>query len=71
MQRQAVESSTLRSAGYDAPSRTLEIEFQNGHVYRYFGVPRSVYDSLMAASSKGQYFNQCVKAVYAFEKVQD
>jgi hypothetical protein len=70
MQRQAVESSTLRSAGYDAAKRTLEIEFQNSHVYRYFGVPQSVYDSLIAASSKGQYFNQCIKGIFAFEKIE-
>ena len=54
--RQGVESTSLASVGYDLASRTLEVEFHKGGVYRYFGVPSSVHESLMKAPSKGRFF---------------
>jgi KTSC domain len=33
MQRAFVESTTLRSAGHDAQTAVLELQFQNGAVY--------------------------------------
>jgi hypothetical protein len=35
MDRQRVNSSNLRSVGYDEEESVLEIEFQAGPVYRY------------------------------------
>jgi hypothetical protein len=64
MQRQPVTSSNLRSVGYDPDSRTLEIEFQTGRVWRYANVPPSVYSTLMAADSKGSYFNSCIRDAF-------
>jgi hypothetical protein len=64
MQRQPVTSSNLRSVGYDPDSRTQEIEFQTGRVWRYSNVPRSVYSALLAADSKGSYFNSCIRDAY-------
>jgi hypothetical protein len=40
IERTPVRSSALRSVGDDQEQRTLEIEFTNGAVYQYFGVPR-------------------------------
>ncbi len=61
MERTPVASSNLASVGYDETSSTLEIEFRKSGVYQYFGVPQEVYDSLMAAGSKGTYFDQSIK----------
>jgi len=70
MKREPVESSNLASVGYDESSSTLEIEFRHGSIYQYFGVPLSVYQGLMNASSKGQYFDQRVKkAGYPYARV--
>jgi hypothetical protein len=57
MRRKAVDSSTMRSVGYEARSRILEIEFNSGAVYQYVGVPARTYQQLLAAESKGRYFN--------------
>jgi hypothetical protein len=55
-----VDSSLIRSVGYDLPNSVLEIEFvERGRVYHYFDVPLSVYSELMAAGSKGAYFRDC------------
>ena len=37
-------------------------------VYRYFDVPYSVAEELMSAQSKGGYFNEHVRDMYAFEE---
>lgn len=70
MERTPVESSLVASVGYDPAKSTLEIEFQSGRVYRYFRVPKSVYDDLMKAESKGSYFNANIKGGYSYAKVR-
>ena len=64
-----VESSNIKSIGFDEDSSTLEIEFLSGTVYQYFDVPFPVYEGLMEAGSKGQYFAQNIKGQYRFVKV--
>lgn len=69
MKRTPVDSSNISSIGYDEDSNTLEIEFHSGAVYQYFDVPMNVYQAIMEASSKGQYFAQNIKGYYRFVKV--
>jgi len=69
MMRQPVSSSNLRSVGYDPATRTLEIEFHSGGIYRYVGVPEAVYWGLMGAASKGSYFADFIKGIYRFVKI--
>ena len=56
-----VESATLVAIGYDETQEMLELEFRSHAVYRYFGVPGSVYEALLAAPSKGGYFNGAIR----------
>jgi hypothetical protein len=58
-----VVSSNLKAAGWvsGAWTEVLEIEFKSGSLYAYTGVPKSVYDGLIAAPSKGKYFHVHVK----------
>jgi KTSC domain len=65
----AVESSTLATVGYDESRDLLELEFRSGAVYRYFGVPAAVHELLLAATSKGTYFNQGIRRHYQFVRV--
>jgi hypothetical protein len=59
MERQAVSSRAIRSIGYQAD--TLEIEFVDGDVYRYFLVPRRLFVEFMQAESKGAFFNERIR----------
>ncbi|MGL3104427.1 KTSC domain-containing protein [Bradyrhizobium sp. BR 1432] len=59
--RTPVRSATLVSVGYDETKQLLEIEFQKNSVYQYSGVPKSVYKQLMAASSKGRFFDRRIR----------
>ena len=69
MRRRAVESSVIRSVGYEQATAILEIEFQTDRKYRYFAVPRSIYQGLMAAPSAGTYFNQHIRDRYPDERI--
>lgn len=69
MQRKPVQSSDLRSVGYDAATQTLEIEFNSGGIYQYYGVPAAVYQGLMSAASHGQYFHAHIKDVYRVSRI--
>jgi hypothetical protein len=68
MERTPVTSSNISSIGYDADSQILEIEFNNGSVYEYSGVPEGEHAGLMNADSKGTYFNANIKKRYPFSK---
>jgi len=69
MNRDAVSSSNIMSAGYDAGSETLEIEFKDGTVYQYYNVSEHLYEQFQSASSKGQFFNVYIKNAVPFSRV--
>ncbi len=70
MEMISVSSSNLAAVGYDHDSATLRIEFLNGGIYDYSGVPSDVHEALMSAGSKGQFFDQNIKkGGYPFSKL--
>jgi hypothetical protein len=66
--RQPVESSCLASVGYAPELRTLEVEFCNGLVYRYYDVGPLTYDNLVRSESKGRYLNQAIKGHHRYAR---
>ena len=72
MERQPVASSLIRSVGYDFLGSVLEIEMgEPSRLYTFYDVPFSVYDELLEAPSKGQYFNDFIRDLYAYEVAHD
>jgi hypothetical protein len=69
MERTPVSSSNISAIGYDADSQVLEIEFTNGAVYSYSGVPLGEYEAFMNADSKGKYLHANIKNRYSFMKL--
>ena len=61
MKRENVESSVLKSVGYDKDKKVLEIELVNNAIYEYYKVPVSEYTNLMKSSSLGEYYNKRIK----------
>jgi hypothetical protein len=53
MERTPVKSECLKSVGYDARRRILEVEIVNGAIYDYFKVPLWEYKRFLDAESKG------------------
>jgi hypothetical protein len=69
MQRKRVNSSKLRSVGYDESTRTLEIEMSNGEVFQYGGVYPEVYRRLMAAPNPSAFFDDKIAEEYTPKRV--
>ncbi len=70
MERLPVQSSNIYSIGYDPVSQTLEVEFNNGSIYQYYGVPEFIYEDFMNADSKGSYLDHYIKkASYAYSQI--
>ena len=69
MERIPVDSSNINSVGYDPQSETLEIEFHSGGIYQYSGVPEHVYEQMIEASSKGQFFHAYIRDQYPYSRV--
>ena len=70
MRREPVSSSSIAAIGYDARSETLEVEFVSGRIYRYRSVEADVYEDFRVASSKGTYFNECIRDAYPCERLR-
>ena len=63
---QYLNSSAIHAVSYNAATGTLTVQFtSSGQWYDYFNVPESVYQRLLAASSKGRYFNDYIRDQYA------
>jgi hypothetical protein len=69
VKRLAVSSRSVAAVGWDASSRTLEVEFTSGRVYRYFDVPEIVYHGLVRAKSIGRFLNERIRDRYRFEEL--
>jgi hypothetical protein len=65
-----VDSSLIRSVTYGSDA-TLTVYFHSGAVYRYFTVPRAILDALLAAQSKGTYFNRHIRNDFPCRRVVD
>jgi len=70
MDRTPVNSSDIRSIGYDPQLAILEVEFISGGIYQYLNVPEHLYRGLMNAASKGQFLNNYIKYSYRYQKVR-
>lgn len=69
-----VDSTNVAAVGWTFRlrtfTRTLIVQFHNGSVYEYFGVPRSVYKDFLLTPTPGKYLYSNVKGRYDFERVQ-
>lgn len=64
-----VKSSALVAVGYDDESELLQLDFGSCEIYQYFAVPVGKYQALLAAESKGSYFNQAIRGRYPFVRI--
>lgn len=59
-----VNSAAMLAVGYDDRAMQMQITFQQGDTYTFCGVPRGVFEGLLAAASKGSYYNDHIKDRY-------
>jgi hypothetical protein len=70
MKRTPVQSSNLKNVGFDPRTKTLEIGFRSGRVYRYTGVSAQRHKALMAAPSKGKYHWKAIRNNLPYVRVK-
>ena len=61
-------SKTLAAAVYDASQARLQLDFRDGSRYVYSRVPPDLFRGLLAATSKGRFFNQHIRRVLPYSK---
>ena len=65
-----VNSSTVEAIGYDSATLELHVRFlRTGITYSYYAVEEWRFKELMAADSKGIYFNESIKPNYQCAKL--
>ena len=64
-----IESSHMKSVGYDRETEIMYIEFGNNQVYQYLDVQENVYNNLKNASSPGAFFMSSVKKYYQSSRI--
>ena len=57
-------SSFIVSIGYDITRKMMFVEFKSGSIFAYKRIPKAIHNGLIAASSKGNFFNNNVRNVY-------
>lgn len=67
--RKRVESSSIKSIGYNKKTRTLEVEFTSGRICAYAEVRPKAYEKLMKAESIGSHFYYHVRDSYEWAYV--
>ncbi len=67
-QMHPVESSAVARIGYDAEAEEAYVEYLEGDLYAYEGVPVDVFEQLANADSKGTFVNAVIKR-YPFRRV--
>ena len=66
-----VQSTTLASVGYGMDRSLLEVRFQDGGLYRFQDVPPHYFEELLAARSKGAYFNTHIRKHFDYQRVDE
>ena len=61
IKRVPVDSSNIQEIGYDKSTRTMEIKFKNGRIYRYRPITLEGYNSFLRSKSKGEFFHKNIK----------
>lgn len=69
MDRKNIESSTIRSIGYDPNNSVLEIEFNSGAVWQYFDFPESLWYEFEGSESQGKFFHREIKNQFSESQV--
>jgi hypothetical protein len=64
MERKSLQGARFRSAGYDERQRLLEVEFANGDVKVYQGVPAEVARRFFSAPNPGAYWEDRIADEY-------
>jgi len=64
-----IKSSNLKKSEYDTETKTLMVEFNNGHKYEYYDVPHQVFVQMRMNESQGKFFSSKISKTYKYKKI--
>ena len=64
-----VSSSNIASIGYSEGNQEVYVQFLNGSIYVYKGVPQHEFENLRDSPSLGSYLHRNYKNVYSYERI--
>jgi KTSC domain len=64
------DSDHIDQTRYNDMEHTMDIQFQNGSIYRHFGVPPLEYKRFLASPSQGMYHADNIKNNYAVKRIK-
>ena len=70
MERKRVNSSQIRSIGYDTGRQLLEIEFSSGSILEYSRVAPEMHRRLMAAPSIVSCYRDTIEETYTSRRIR-
>ena len=70
MERKRINSSRIRSAGYDPGKQLLEIEFSDGRIMNYRGVSPEVHRQFVNSPSPVSFFEDKIFESYPETRVR-
>ena len=65
-----LDSSALAWVRYLPEQRVLQVGLRTGRDYAYFDVPPEIYSELLAAESKGRYYNHHIRNEFEFSGIR-
>jgi len=65
-----VDSTLLLWVAYSPGQECLRLKFCSGEIYDYFQVPELVCQALLAAESKGRYFNHHIRDAFPTQRLR-
>ena len=68
---QPVQSSHIKSLGFDPRTNTMAVQFREGGIYHYHATPPQLYEEFLAAPSKGKFFRSAIKSRFRSAKVSN
>jgi hypothetical protein len=70
MDRKKVNSSKIRSIGYDERNRFLEVELNDGSVFQYAGVSPEVHRRFTSAPSIVSYYKDKIEEEFPRKRLR-
>jgi len=70
MERKKVNSSQIRSVGYDLSQQILEVELSDGSIWQYSKVSGEVYRRFLAAPSMVSFYRDSIEEDFSRKRMK-
>lgn len=69
MEMKKINSGKLRAIGYDARSRTLQVEFDDGRTLQYGGVGEDIWRRFSSSGAAWSFYRDNIEEEFAAKRV--